>query len=485
MAVRELAHLVAGAWTSDGAKRQDIHNPATGEMVASVPHADAALVDRAVRAAQAAAEEWRHTPVTQRIQPMFRFKALLEEHIDELARLVTEECGKTYAEAEGEVRRGIENVEVACGAPILLQGHNNEEIASGVDEHLWRQPVGVVCAITPFNFPAMIPLWFMPYALAAGNAFILKPSDRVPVTAVRLVELAVEAGFPAGVVSLVHGGQETVEALVDHPGVRAISLVGSTAVARAVYARATALGKRAQCQGGAKNPAVILPDADMELAVRTLGDSAFGCAGQRCLATSVAIPVGKAREPFLEAMSSLARERKVGYGLDEGTEMGPVISPASRDRIGTLIAQGEREGARVIVDGREHAPAGYEGGNWVYPTILDGVANDSPIAGTEIFGPVLSVTAAADVHDAIALVNDRSYGNQASLFTSSGAAARAFRTHARAGNIGINIGVAAPIAFFPFSGWNDSFFGDLHAQARHGFEFYTETKVVIERWPAP
>ncbi len=484
MDVRELEHFIGGEWTPGTGTKHEVVNPATGDLIGRVPYATPEEVDQAVRAAQRAFADWRTSPVTQRIQPLFRFKALLEEHLDELARLVIDECGKTYDEAAGEVRRGIDNVEVACGAPILMQGVNNEQIATGVDEHMWRQPVGVVTAITPFNFPAMIPLWFLPYAVAAGNAFILKPSERVPLTAHRLVQLAEEAGFPPGVISLVNGGREAVEALVDHPGVRAVSLVGSTPVARAVYARATALGKRAQCQGGAKNPAVILPDADIELAVQTLGESAFGCAGQRCLATSVAIPVGAAQEPFLRAMTALARDRRVGYGLDEGTEMGAVITRESVERINGLIAGGQREGAQIIVDGRGQRPAGYESGNWIYPTIIDGVSAESTLGRTEVFGPVLSVTRAEDVQKAIAIVNDRAFGNQASLFTRSGSAAREFRMHARAGNIGINIGVAAPIAFFPFSGWGDSFFGDLHAQAHHGFEFYTETKVVVERWPS-
>jgi malonate-semialdehyde dehydrogenase (acetylating)/methylmalonate-semialdehyde dehydrogenase len=364
-----------------------------------------------------------------------------------------------------------------------MQGYNNEDIASGIDEHMIRQPLGVVAAITPFNFPGMIPLWFLPYAVATGNCFILKPSEKVPMTTQKLFGLIEKAGFPVGVLQLINGGAETVNALLDHPLVRAISFVGSTPVAKYVYSRATANGKRAQCQGGAKNPTVIMPDADLETSTRIMADSAFGCAGQRCLASSVAITVGKARDPFLEQMSDIASSRKVGYGLDAATEMGPVINAQSKERIEGLIAKGESEGAQVVVDGRQKKVQGYEDGYWVFPTILDNVHPDSTLARTEIFGPVLSLMHAQTIDEAIALVNNRAFGNMACIFTASGAAARQFRNQADAGNVGINIGVAAPMAFFPFSGWNESFFGDLHAQSRHGVEFYTQTKVVVERWP--
>ncbi|MEX1018028.1 MAG: CoA-acylating methylmalonate-semialdehyde dehydrogenase, partial [Litorilinea sp.] len=442
-----------------------------------------AEVDNAVQAAAQAFPDWRHTPVTDRIQHLFSLKVLLEDNLDALAQTITNECGKTYAEAAGEMRRGIENVEVACGTPILMQGYNNEDIARGIDEHMFRQPLGVVAAITPFNFPGMIPLWFMPYALATGNCFILKPSEKVSMTSQMLFELLEQAGFPAGVVQLVNGGKETVDALLDHPTVKAISFVGSTPVARYVYSKATANGKRAQCQGGAKNPVVVMPDADMETTARIMGDSAFGCAGQRCLAASVAITVGEARNPFTEYMADVANTRKVGYGLDEGTEMGPVITQDSRQRIVGLIEKGAQEGANVLVDGRGKGVDGYDDGFWLYPTILDNVNPEGELAKTEIFGPVLSLMHASTVDEAIALVNGQAYGNMACIFTSSGATARQFRYAADAGNVGVNIGVAAPMAFFPFSGWNASFFGDLHAQSRHGVEFYTQTKVVVERWP--
>ena len=484
---QELLNFVNGQWQrSDSADALDVYNPATGAAIATVGLSPAAEVDAAVRAGLDAYAEWRETPVVDRIQPLFQLKMLLEEHLDDIGRILTEECGKTFAESVGEIRRGIENVEVACGTPSLMQGWNNEDIARGIDEHMLRQPLGVVAAITPFNFPGMIPFWFLPYAVATGNCFILKPSEKVPMTTQKLFALIEEAGFPPGVVQLVNGGADTVNAILDHPDIRAISFVGSTAVAKYIYSRATANGKRAQCQGGAKNPVVIMPDANIESTTQMMGDSAFGCAGQRCLAVSVAVTVGEAKDPFTEGIADLAASRKVGYGLDEATEMGPVITRESKQRIEGLIEVGAQEGARVLVDGRQKSVAGYDDGYWVFPTVLDAVEPTSQIARTEIFGPVLSLMHADTIEDAIALINDRSvsaYGNMACLFTSSGAVARQFRHEVDSGNIGINIGVAAPMAFFPFSGWNESFFGDLHAQSRHGIEFYTQTKVVVERWP--
>jgi malonate-semialdehyde dehydrogenase (acetylating)/methylmalonate-semialdehyde dehydrogenase len=480
----QLLNFVNGQWQkSSAAQFGDVLNPATAQVQAHVPMSPATEVDAAVQAAAKAYPGWRRTPVGDRIQPMFKLKNLLEENLNDIARTITNECGKTLAESIGEMRRGIENVEVACGTPVLIQGYNNEDIAGGIDEHMIRQPLGVVAAITPFNFPGMIPLWFLPYAVATGNCFILKPSEKVPMTSQKLFALLEAAGFPAGVVQLVNGGKETVDALLDHPMIKAISFVGSTPVARYIYSRATANGKRAQCQGGAKNPVVVMPDADIDMTTRIMGDSAFGCAGQRCLAASVAITVGEAKNSFTEAMADVATSRRVGYGLDEGVQMGPVITGESKSRIERLIDQGAREGASVLVDGRNQKVAGYEDGFFLYPTILDGVNPHGEIAKTEIFGPVLSLMHANSVEDAIRLVNDRAYGNMACIFTSSGAVARKFRYEADAGNVGINIGVAAPMAFFPFSGWNESFFGDLHAQSRHGVEFYTQTKVVVERWP--
>ncbi|MFW5689800.1 MAG: CoA-acylating methylmalonate-semialdehyde dehydrogenase [Spirochaetota bacterium] len=481
----EILDYINGTWTgADSSERRPVVDPASGDELARVVLTPASGVAKAVDAAEAAFREWRMTPVTERVQPLFRLKMLLEQHLDELARTITRECGKTYKESVGEIRRGIENVETACGAPVLMQGYNNEDIARGIDEHMIRQPLGVVTAITPFNFPGMIPLWFLPYAVATGNAFILKPSERVPMTSAKLFELIDAAGFPPGVVQLVNGEKATVDALLDHPRVRAVSFVGSTPVAKYIYERATANGKRAQCQGGAKNPVIVMPDADMDATSRIMGDSAFGCAGQRCLAASVAVTVGEARGSFGEAIAEIATNRTVGFGLDEGVEMGPVITPESRQRIEGIIAEGERSGIRVRVDGRGRSVSGRERGNWVFPTVLEDVPPESAIARTEIFGPVLSMMHAETLDDAIRIVNERAYGNMACLFTSSGAAARAFRQQADAGNVGINIGVAAPMAYYPFSGWNESFFGDLHAQGRHGVEFYTQTKVVVERWPS-
>ena len=482
----QLLNFVGGEWQrSDAGDYLEVHNPATAEIIASVPMSAKDEVDEAVKKAHEAFLEWRQVPVVDRIKPLFKLRALLEEHLDDLAKTITQECGKTFSESKGEWQRGLENVEVACGMPILMQGYNNEDIARGIDEHMFRQPLGVVAAITPFNFPGMIPLWFLPYAVATGNAFLLKPSEKVPLTTQYLFRLLEEAGFPKGVISLVNGGKDTVDAILDHGLVRAVSFVGSTPVARYIYSRATASGKRAQCQGGAKNPAVVLPDADMDMATRILADSAFGCAGQRCLATSVAVTVGAAKDEFVKRIIEDAENRKTGYGLSDGVQMGPVISHESKERIETLIGKGEQEGAKLLVDGRGKRVDGDEfaNGYFVHPTVLGDVNPNGNTAKTEIFGPVLSMMHVETVEDAIDLVNNRPFGNQACLFTSSGAAAREFRHKVDAGNVGINLGVAAPMAFFPFSGWNDSFFGDLHAQGRHGVEFYTQTKIVVERWP--
>lgn len=480
-----LAILRDGTWRpTSGTTTIPVENPASGDVLSHVVPATREDVDATVVAAHAAHLAWRETPVTERVQALYRFKALLERHLDELATIITLENGKTLDEARAEIVRGMENVEVACGAPMLMQGYNNEDIARGIDEHLFRRPLGVVTAITPFNFPAMIPLWFLPYAIATGNAFILKPSEKVPLTAHRLFELLMASDLPDGVVSLLQGDKGTVDALLDHPQIRAVSFVGSTAVARYVYQRASANGKRAQCQGGAKNPAVVLPDADLDVAARILADSAFGCAGQRCLATSVVVGVGSATADMTSRLRTMAERRVVGSGLSDDVEMGPVIDAASRSRILDLLASGRAEGAEVVTGGQARLGASGETGHFVDATILRNVARDGTLARTEIFGPVVTVMHADDLDAAIDVVNDRAFGNQASIFTSNGSAARQFRYEARAGNIGVNLGVAAPMAFFPFSGWNDSFFGALHAQGRHGIEFYTETQVVIERWPS-
>jgi malonate-semialdehyde dehydrogenase (acetylating)/methylmalonate-semialdehyde dehydrogenase len=461
-----------------------IRDPATGDLLAAMPLSTADEVDEAVRSAAAAFPAWRRTPPGERIQPLFRLKALLDAHLGELARIITRECGKTLAESEAELKRGIENVEVAAGIPSLMMGAALEDIANGIDETMIRQPLGVVGVITPFNFPAMIPLWFLPYAIACGNTVVLKPSDKTPMTMNRVFELMEEAGVPGGVVNLVNGGQDTVNAIIDHPEVRAISFVGSTPVAKLVYSRAASNGKRAQCQGGARNPVVVLPDADMEMACRIIADAAFGCAGQRCLASSVAVTVGDASGPFFKRITESAALRKVGNGLDTGIEMGPVISAQSRQRIEALIEQAIAGPALALIDGRTAQISGGEAGNFLRPTVLADVHPSSDLARTEVFGPVLSVIRAASLEDAIDIVNRSAYGNMACLFTNSGSAARQFRHEVRTGNVGINLGVAAPMAYFPFSGWKDSFFGDLHAQGSDAIDFFTEKKVIVERWPA-
>jgi malonate-semialdehyde dehydrogenase (acetylating)/methylmalonate-semialdehyde dehydrogenase len=480
-----LRNYIAGQWEpASVSETTPVRNPATSEVIAEAPLSNATDVARAVQAAAAALPAWRRTPAGDRIQPLFRLKALLDANFHEIARLITQECGKTLVESEGELKRGIENVEVATGIPSLMMGSNLEDIASGIDEMMIRQPVGVVAIITPFNFPGMIPLWFLPYAMACGNTVVLKPSEKTPLTMARVLELIEQAGVPAGVINLVHGGKDAVDALIDHPDVRAISFVGSTPVARYVYSRAAASGKRVQCQGGAKNPIVILPDADIDMTTKIVADSAFGCAGQRCLASSVVITVAEAARTFTPQICDAAASRRVGYGLDQGTEMGPVISADSRARIEGLIAKGIAAGAKALVDGRRTTVAGYEAGNFLKPTVLADVDPASEVARTEVFGPVLSVMRVDSIDAAVDLVNGSAYGNMACLFTGSGAAARHFRYEARVGNVGINVGVAAPMAYFPFSGWKDSFFGDLHAQGRDAIDFYTEKKVVVERWPA-
>src|SRR5947207_1794266 len=481
----KIPNYIDGRWQDSTASEwQDVVNPATGEALGRVPLSDAQEVAKAIQAAAAAYPEWRRTPPEDRIQPLFKLKRLLEDHIDELARVITQENGKTVSEAKGELRRAIENVEVACGIPMMMQGYNLEDVARGIDEMMIRQPVGVVAAITPFNFPAMIPFWFLPYAIACGNTFILKPSERVPLTMRRAFELLDKTGLPAGVVTLINGGKTAVDTLLDHPKVRAISFVGSTPVAKYIYARAGANGKRAQCQGGAKNHVIVLPDADMKMATQIISDSAFGCAGQRCLAVSVAVTVGEAQKVFRDSILESAGSLRVGNGLDEGVQMGPVITQQSKSRVKSLIERGANEGAKVLLDGRSATLRNGEKGNFVAPTVLDALPPNSELTDTEIFGPVLSLVHARDLDEALAFLESSAYGNQASLFTSNGASARRFRYEAPAGNIGINIGVAAPMAYFPFSGWKDSFFGVQHAQGRDAVEFYTEKKVVVERWAA-
>ena len=478
-----LKNYIGGTWVESTATEYlDVNNPATGEVIARTPLSPAEEVDRAVGVAAVAQAEWRRTPAPQRVQPLFKLKALMEEHFDDLARTITIENGKVLDDARGEMRRAIENVETACGIPMMMMGDFSEDIARGIDEYMIRQPVGVVASICPFNFPGMIPFWYLPYAVACGNAIIVKPSERTPLTMRKAFELLEQAGFPPGVVNLVNGGPETVNAILDHPGIHGVTFVGSTTVARHVYARASASGKRVQAQGGAKNPLIILPDADPEMTTNIVTDSVFGNAGQRCLAASTIVTVGDGANSFKQALAEAAEKRVVGFGLDQGVQMGPVITPQSKFRIQRIIQQGIEEGATLLVDGREPRIQGYENGYFLRPTILDNVPLGGTIATTEIFGPVMGISHVQTVDEAIELVNSGKYGNMACIFTSSGAAARRFRYEAQAGNIGINIGVAAPMAFFPFSGWKESFFGTLHGQGNHAVEFFTQTKVVVERW---
>jgi malonate-semialdehyde dehydrogenase (acetylating)/methylmalonate-semialdehyde dehydrogenase len=460
----EIRNYIDGVWQNSSAvEHLDVTNPATGETLGRVPLSTPGEVDQAAQAAAGAFVDWRRTPVVDRVQYLFKLKYLLDENFEELSRTITLENGKTLGESRGE--------------------YNSEDIARGIDEIMIRQPIGAAAAICPFNFPGMIPFWFMPYALACGNTYVVKPSEKVPLTMVKVFELLEEVGFPKGVVNMINGSKDTVGAILEHPTIRAISFVGSTPVAKHVYAQAAANGKRAQVQGGAKNPIIVLADADMDMSTRIVADSAFGNAGQRCLAASLAVTVGEASNSFTEAIAEAATQRVVGYGLDDGVDMGPVITPESKARIQSLIREGEAEGARVLVDGRDPKIDGYEKGNFIGPTVLEGVPGCVEIFKTEIFGPVLGLMHVDTIEDAIELVNTGNYGNMASLFTSSGAAARKFRYEAEAGNIGINIGVAAPMAFFPFSGWRDSFFGVLHGQGRDAVEFFTQEKVVVERWP--
>ncbi|MBT5535239.1 CoA-acylating methylmalonate-semialdehyde dehydrogenase, partial [Candidatus Poribacteria bacterium] len=453
-----------------------------GEAIAAVPLSPASDVDRAVDSASKALKAWRHVPAVDRVQCLYRLKTLMEESAEDIARAITLECGKTLSESRGEVLRAIQNVEVACGIPTMMQGSNLEDIASGIDEHMIRQPVGVCAFIAPFNFPCMIPFWFLPYAIACGNTCVVKPSERVPLTMQKVFALIEQIGLPDGVVNLVNGGRDTVDAILEHPEIRAISFVGSSAVARQVYAKAAANGKRVQCQGGAKNPMVIMPDADPDMTRANIAESAFGCAGQRCLAASLAFTIGDARDWFPDVIRDAAESRVVGNGLDEATEMGPVITRQSHDRIRGVIDGAAQSGVALLAGGRDCSVSDHDGGYFLAPTVLDGVDPGSDIASAEIFGPVLTLMHMDELDDAIASINSGRYGNMACLFTSSGGAARKFRHDVDAGNVGINIGVAAPMPFFPFSGWKDSFFGDLHGQGWDSLEFFTQKKVVVERW---
>jgi malonate-semialdehyde dehydrogenase (acetylating) / methylmalonate-semialdehyde dehydrogenase len=475
-----IRNLIGSEWRApEHAETLPVFNPATGDVIEQVPLSEASEVDAAARAAAAAFATWSRTAVMDRVRLMFRFKALLEEHFEELAAIVTRHHGKTLDEARGEVRRGIEVVDFACGAPTLLQGRTLRDVSGGVDQDLYRYPLGVCAGIPPFNFPVMIPLWMFPLAVVAGNTFVLKPSDRTPLGGTRLAELFLEAGFPAGVLNVVHGASKTVEALLAHPAISAISFVGSAPVARHVYTTAAANGKRVQALGGAKNHIVVMPDADPEIAVPAILNSAFGNAGERCLAGSVAVTVGRAADSLLDPLREATSKMVVGPGDEKGVQVGPLIRAEHRDRVASYVEAGVAEGAELIVDGR---PEMSRQGFFLGPTILDRVTPAMSVGREEIFGPVLSVSRAADLDEAIAQANQSSLGNMATVFTQSGRAGREFRERVEAGMTGINVPIAQPFAFFPFSGWKGSFYGDLHVHGTDGVDFYTRKKVVVTRW---
>lgn len=487
-------HFICGARRQgEGEASHTVINPATGEAIGVVEMESVASAELAVAEAAKAFRTWSNTPVGDRCQALFRYKHLLENHFEELAAMIVDEHGKTMGEARGDVRRGIDCVEFACAAPTLMMGRTLPQIAVstsfcraddglglGIDSSVDRVPLGVCVGITPFNFPVMVPLWMWPIAVACGNTFVLKPSEKVPLSAVREVELAHQAGIPPGVLNLVTGGAKVVDCLIGHSDVRAVSFVGSTRVAKHVYETATKAGKRAQCMGGAKNHIVIMPDANRDAVIDGVLGSAFGNSGQRCLAGSVAVAVGEAAEWFVPAIVAAARSIRVAQGKEAGAMMGPVIDTASKERILSFVESGTREGASLVLDGRKHGVP--ERGCFVGPTIFDQVKPGMKIAEEEIFGPVLSVMRVASLDAAIETVNRSRYGNMGVIFTSSGYDARRFKTNVQAGMIGINVGVPAPMAVFPFAGWKQSFFGDLHANGEDAVKFYTESKVVVTRW---
>ena len=454
--------------------------PANGATLAEVPYAEGADIDRAARAAHEAYLKWRDVPVVERVQVLYRYKALLEKHTEELAATLTRENGKTLEDAKAEIRRGIQMVEVACGMPSLMMGETLNDVARDIDSQSIRQPIGVCVGITPFNFPAMVPMWMYPFAIACGDAFVLKPSEKVPLTPTRAVALLSEAGLPPGVMNLVHGDKKTVDALLHHPLVKAVSFVGSTPVAKYIYATAAAEGKRVQALGGAKNHLVVMADADMPKTVEAIIGSAFGAAGERCLAGSVLVPVGDAAGPLLDLLVKRTKALVVGDGMQAGVEMGPLVTSDHCRRVRGYIEKGVAEGATPLVDGRE-----FQSGNsgfFLGPTIFDHVSPAMTIARDEIFGPVLSVMRVNTLEEAIGLVNRSPFGNATSIFTGSGKAAREYSSRIEVGMVGVNVGVAAPMAFFPFAGWKNSFFGDLHAHGKDAVRFYTEQKVIMSRW---
>ena len=476
--------FIGGAWREIQRNgTSPVFNPSRGTTIAEVPLCGADVVDEAVQAAADAFPEWRDTPVIERARLFFRYRQLLEENFDRICESVTREHGKTLAEARGSVYRGIENVEYACGAPTLLMGDTLENLARGVDCETMHQPLGVCVGITPFNFPAMVPMWMFPLALVCGNTFVLKPSEKVPLTVVMIIELLEKAGLPKGVLNVVHGGSECVDALLTHPKVKAISFVGSSPVAKYIFETGTRNGKRVQANGGAKNYIIVMPDADVQNTTEALTTAAFGCAGERCMAGSTAITVGQAADKVLPSLVEAARAIKVGpTDTKAQPDMGPVITAQHRDRVMSLVANGEKEGAKIIADGRGVKVSDAPNGFFLGATIVDRVQNEMEIAREEVFGPVLNVMRMEDLDQAIAIANKSSYGNGTAIFTNSGNAAREFKSRVKAGMVGINVGVPATMAMFPFTGWDESFYGDLHIQGKEGVQFYTQQKVVTTRW---
>jgi malonate-semialdehyde dehydrogenase (acetylating)/methylmalonate-semialdehyde dehydrogenase len=483
MALPLMKNYINGEWVeSKSTTIGDVWNPAKGEKIATVAYGNKEDVDKAVNAAKDAFWEWRTTPPLTRARYLFHLKEAFEDNFEEIARVLTTEQGKIIDEARGEVRRMIENVEHATGVTTLMTGYTLEDIAHGIDCYGHRQPIGVFAAIVPSNFPGMVPWWFLPYAVVAGNTFIVKPPEQVPMTQTKIFEIVDEIGFPEGVVTMVHGSRDAVNALLDHPDIKGISFVGSTPTAKYIYQRCGETGKRVQALGGAKNIVAIMPDADLEAALPSLITSFFGCTGQRCLSGSILAPVGAIADELKEKFVAAAKTIKVGNGLDEQTTMGPVISAANKEKILRYIEKGIEEGARLALDGRNFTVAEYPNGFFVGPTIFDHVTPDMTIASEEIFGPVVSMVRCDNLDEVIDLVNSRKYANASCIYTRSGGVAREFKYRVKPSMVGINIGIAAPMSFFPFGGSGNSMFGDIKGHGQEIFQFFTDMKVVIERW---
>lgn len=484
MAPRSIAHWIDNASDSGGDGRSSpVWNPATGEVQAEVSLASQQTVDDAVRSANKAFQTWSEESLAARSKVMFAFREIVNSRAGQLAEIISDEHGKVLSDAAGEVQRGLEVVEFACSLPTLTKGAYSDQVSGGVDSYTFRQPLGVCVGITPFNFPAMVPMWMFPVAIACGNTFVLKPSERDPSASVLLAEWFAEAGLPAGVFNVVHGDKVAVDALLDHDDVAAVSFVGSTPIAQYVHSRATANRKRVQALGGAKNHAVVLPDADMSFAAEQLAAAAFGSAGERCMAISAAVAVGSEADRLMDLVDAQARSVTVGSGRDAASEMGPIVTPESRDRIVGFIDSGEAQGAEIRVDGRDLVVPGFENGFFVGPTVIDRVNTSMDVYTNEIFGPVLSVVRVDDVDSAIDLINANPYGNGTAVFTNSGAAARRFVRGVHVGMVGVNVPVPVPMAFHSFGGWKDSLFGEHHVHGPEGVEFYTRAKVVTQRWP--